>query len=266
VLRFRRLLACILALALTLQSVGQVLASSDINQILQYTNNSLGPTAAANSEHTNPYGTFYASRRDAVHPGNGNITVEETDLVLTGRNGLNLVLSRIYQNQQANVYQMATEVVAHQQSYWVAGYWEPYTIHHPGYWGSRWVAGYYICSTESYWVEGYFETVVAWDEYQNLYWYYVWVPGYWASRHVCVEVPGYWESFWVPGWTETASRWVPGYWDYYWTSEVVSSRTSATHHDRRNALGVGWQWNLPSLEVRGSEIIYHNNGQALQVD
>ncbi|MDP3486445.1 MAG: hypothetical protein Q8S19_00745 [Bacillota bacterium] len=178
---------------------------------------------------------------------------------------MDLVLTRLYQHQQANVYQMSTELVEYQESRWIPGYHEPYTINHPGYWTREWVDGYYDgCYIESYWIPGYWELVWYIDEWDNPNAYWRWVPGYYEYRLVCIWVPGYWRDVWVPGWTETGTRWVEGRWEYYWTYEVVSTRTSATHLDRRNAMGVGWQWDFPSLEIRGSEIIYHSGGRPCQ--
>ncbi|MDP3487722.1 MAG: hypothetical protein Q8S19_07300, partial [Bacillota bacterium] len=265
----RRIFAVILALVLSLQSVGQALAytQAGANALANYSNNSLGPSALANSDHTNPYGTFFANRREVVHPGNGNLTVVETDLHLSGRNGLDLNLTRIYQNQQANIYQMSTEVVEYQESRFIPGYWEQYTVSHAASWSREWVDGYYdACYIESYWIPGYWQLVWGVDEWDYIYYYWEWVPGYTAYRLVCAWVPGYWRDVYIPAWTETKTRWVEDRWEYYFVYDVVSVRSSATHFDRRNAIGVGWQWDFPSLEVRGSEIIYHSGGQALSVD
>ncbi|MDP3486446.1 MAG: hypothetical protein Q8S19_00750 [Bacillota bacterium] len=65
--KLRRIVALVLTLVLSFQSVGQAtvrLTLSEANALRQFSNDSLGPSAATNSDHTNPYGTFYSNRRD----------------------------------------------------------------------------------------------------------------------------------------------------------------------------------------------------------
>ncbi|MBS3938335.1 MAG: RHS repeat protein, partial [Peptococcaceae bacterium] len=108
-------------------------------------------------------------------------------------------------------------------------------------------------------------------EWDYLVLYQYWVPGYF--RRVC-------ETAWVDPIYERQEIWVyvapvyatvtieliPGHYRYYTDYWVETSRSLETHLDRRHGLGIGWQWDFPSLELRDGHIIYHSGQQSLTVD
>ncbi|MDP3486500.1 MAG: hypothetical protein Q8S19_01025 [Bacillota bacterium] len=268
-MRYKRSLALVVLLSFCLQLLLPAGAGATPTQVSSHYNNYVSPLANYNVDQLGPYNTFFANRKESIHPGTGNLTITETDLVLPGRNGLDIVLTRVYQQQQANAYRMATAVEYVTQSMWVppqtvqvwevvgwqqivipiyvqpSSYLHCYDVHHPGYW----TMGWYI------------------DEWDYLAYGPIWVPGY--TERVCewVHVPGYWvyltDDVPVYGWV---GHTIPGYWVYWDEPYVVNELASDTFLDARNGLGLGWQWDFPSLEIRGGEITLHSGGQSMLVD
>ena len=273
----RRVLAAILIASLCLQAVAASLAAASAQHISSLYNNYIGPTTQSNAEQVGPYNAFFANNKELIHPGNGNLTLSHTDLVLPGRNGLGLSMTRMYNNQQSNAYQKTSHVASHTWSEWVPPVTEQrQVLVQEGYLYSTWVerqvgGGYWATVCRDEWVEGHFAWGFYIDEWDYLVLYQYWVPGYF--RRVC-------ETAWVDPIYERQEIWVyvapvyatvtieliPGHYRYYTDYWVETSRSLETHLDRRHGLGIGWQWDFPSLELRDGHIIYHSGQQSLAVD
>ncbi|MDP3486820.1 MAG: DUF6531 domain-containing protein, partial [Bacillota bacterium] len=276
-MRFQRLCAVVLAISVLAQAVAPSFAAASAHDISNLYNNYIGPTAQSNAEQVGPYNAFFANNKELIHPGNGNLMLSHTDLVLPGRNGLDLVMTRTYNSQQSNAYTMTSYVDSHTWSEWVPPVTEQRQfLVREGYWYSEWVllqvgGGYWTTVCRNEWVEGYWQWGFYIDEWDNLVPYQYWVPGY--SVHFC-------ENVWIEPMYDLQELWfyvdpvyetrtvevTPGYYRYYTNYWVETSRSSQTYLDRRHGLGLGWQWDLPSLEFSEGYIIYHSCQQSLTVD
>lgn len=257
----RRAIAVVIlvCLATFLVPRGQAAAGSlaDATNKSNLYNDKVAPIANYNADQVNPYNLFFANRTESVAPGSGALAVTETDLVLPGRNGLDLKLQRLYQSPQANVYRAGTAVESTTYEYWIPGYWATRTIKEPD--TTTCTSGCTMVPKQR-WIPPSTEEVL---DTGCKCWKTITRPGGWETYYeeVCTIT-----CTTIPGSIRTEEYWVPGKWEYDFDYYVVNRRTTDTWVDRRNGLGVGWQWDLPALEIAGKELIYHNGGSSLVVD
>lgn len=68
------------------------------------------PSSAYNSERVSPFKDYFSGLSETIDPSSGGLIVKQRDLVLPGRNGLDLVLERVYVSQTAYVYTPGAQV------------------------------------------------------------------------------------------------------------------------------------------------------------
>jgi RHS repeat-associated protein len=276
----KRLASALLCGTLLFSTVSTAAAATeqDANTLSEIYNNVTEPLASYNADQVAPFSAFFGNRQEEIAPGNGNLRITETDLQLPGRNGMDLRLSRIYSSQTAAEYRMGTRVdystywgTMPESTQWLPIYYRGYT----DYWTSSGVCfdmnGCWVRSYSSGTRSGYFEYNAA-DGKPIRYVHSVpsWSRG--ADRYV--EEGGYYTQYsseYVDPYTTSGLVKVPAHQELLKDYYLVDERYSDTHLDRRHGLGVGWQWDFPTLELRtgGSgttDITYHNGGSALVVD
>ncbi|MDP3488202.1 MAG: hypothetical protein Q8S19_09790, partial [Bacillota bacterium] len=174
-------------------------------------------------------------------------------------------------------YRMTTRVNSSTSSVWVPPVTEVRQVEvKPGYWVQTtiWVKlsdGYWTTVCRDVWREGRLEWGFYIDEWDYLVLYQYWVPGYYERVCETYWVPPVWVEmehwYYVPPVYETrVVEIVPGYWLYYTDYWIETDRDTDTHLDKRHGLGLGWQWEFPTLELRDGNITFHSSGQSLTVD
>ncbi len=236
-------------------------------------------TAQYGKDNSSPFNNYFANRNEQIRPEDGALVLKENDLILPGRNGLDLEISRYYRNSQANLNQMTTTQKSFVNWYYVPpsyGYTWTYVT---GWTEYKYVPGYYDYvytpgRIDWVWVPGRLEWVFHFDPVTMTFhsgyishpgrYEMVWVP----ARYDMVWIPGSYTSYYHPGyydykWGEIS----PGYYDYYTDYYYISSTDPNTFMDNANGLGSGWSFAFPRVENNGNNLFYHSaSGNITQVD
>ncbi|MDP3488015.1 MAG: hypothetical protein Q8S19_08820, partial [Bacillota bacterium] len=77
-IRRRRFISLVLLLSLIAQIVGQAVAGASVHNQSNAYNNVVSPSAQYNTDQVGPYNAFFANKKEAIHPGNGNLMVSQT--------------------------------------------------------------------------------------------------------------------------------------------------------------------------------------------
>jgi hypothetical protein len=80
----------------------------------------IDPSGVYDAKRVNPFLPHFQSINETVNPLTGALSVTQTDLVLPGRQGLDLVVERIYSSNRANEY--IPEVELTDYAYWTDGF------------------------------------------------------------------------------------------------------------------------------------------------
>lgn len=184
-----------------------------------------------------------SSMNESIDPQTGSLTIRETDISLTGRDGMDLTIGRIYNSSQAEMAVKEADVEEYEYEVWEYYYW-PYVY------GCRWT-GQYTKECRSL----YGDTYYSYDAAAAA-----------LSAHVAsVQSAGY--------------NITDSYVDYYAEKyigigyDISNFIEKHTYQRTRYDLGAGWSLAFPSVEIKknveeGWEYLYFHdgNGQAYEVD
>ena len=166
---------------------------------------------------------------ETVDPGSGTLTLSETDLSLPGRDGLDLVLGRLYNSNQAEV-------------------------------GTKRVSVTTSTSQQIGYGTGYYVTLLYWDSGRNEFGTYF--PGYYSNIDQAYSIADYYFRN-----QPDSGRIYLDYQIEYKTVQYVqiTYTTTTTIYPDENSysrlrydLGGGWSMAFPSLQIEGNYTHYHD--------